>query len=402
MRSPRFLLPLLLSFITPLFLFATDPSCEKDSNARLEQIRSMSSDELLHLEQSAIAGDPDAQLDWGRTFQFGIGKPASGKTARVWFTKSAEAGNCLAQQILAAWTMPDIGPVPDPKESYKWNLKLAERGLWTSQVNVGSMLSNGIGVEKDEKKGFEWLLRAADENNAANAQLAVANAYMNGRGTDRDLDKAEAYARRAADQGLTIANLLLTSIQQKRSSVPAVNVDATRKMADQGDALAQYSLGMLYRTGREVPRDDVLAFKYLSLAAAQELPAALSALGEMYERGEGVQQSYEVAAKLYQASADDVRTAQYRLGELYYKGLGVESDPISGYMWIAIAARRGDKVAQARKTELESQLKPEEKTAGEQAVKAFFAANPDQDKDMGEGEYIKAIIRIDEPEKKPQ
>ena len=42
-----------------------------------------------------------------------------------------------------------------------------------------------------------------------------------------------------------------------------------RKAAEQGDALAQSELGAMYFNGQGVPRDDVLAYMWLDLAAAQ-------------------------------------------------------------------------------------------------------------------------------------
>ena len=43
-----------------------------------------------------------------------------------------------------------------------------------------------------------------------------------------------------------------------------------RKAADQGDAQAQFNLGVLYVTGEGVPEDNVLAYVWWNLAAAQD------------------------------------------------------------------------------------------------------------------------------------
>ena len=40
-------------------------------------------------------------------------------------------------------------------------------------------------------------------------------------------------------------------------------------MADQGDAKAQYNLGLMYREGRGVPQDYITAHMWFNLAAAQ-------------------------------------------------------------------------------------------------------------------------------------
>lgn len=400
MRLPVALVVLLFTAIT-ICTGHVDPACEEDSGENVEKLHKLSSEELNRLQQSAVAGDPEAQLAWGRTFGFGIGKPQNAKTAREWYTKAAEAGNCPAQQILADWNF--IGREgADPAEAYKWNLKLAERGVWSSQINVGSALMMGRGVAKDAKKGFEWLLKAADENNSANGQLAVAGAYMTGQGTERDLDRAESYARRALENGVSVAQRLLDSIQMLRSGVPvAPNFAAELKEAETGDAVAQYSVGQSYKTGRNVPQDFAQAMKWLEKSAAQGFPLATATLGEMYEEGMGVTQDLAKAFDLNRTAAEKgVRRAQTRLASLYYKGNGTEVDPVNACMWYTIAARRGDKEAPSRRDQVCSELRPAHRDLANKLVKQFFAEHPDQDEDMGEGQRYQWITKTEEPERK--
>ena len=49
-----------------------------------------------------------------------------------------------------------------------------------------------------------------------------------------------------------------------------------RKPAEQGDAKAQYNLGLLYRDGQGVPQDWAEAYFWLDLAAAGKLRAMLA------------------------------------------------------------------------------------------------------------------------------
>ena len=59
-------------------------------------------------------------------------------------------------------------------------------------------------------------------------------------------------------------------------------------LAKQGDAAAQYNLGVMYGTGKGVPQDYSTAVKWYSLAAKQGDADAQNNLGVMYARGEGV------------------------------------------------------------------------------------------------------------------
>ena len=66
-------------------------------------------------------------------------------------------------------------------------------------------------------------------------------------------------------------------------------------VAEQGDAFAQYNLGVMYDKGLGVPQDYKTAVKWYSLAAEQGLAAAQYNLGFMYYNGKGVPQNYRSA-----------------------------------------------------------------------------------------------------------
>ncbi len=68
-----------------------------------------------------------------------------------------------------------------------------------------------------------------------------------------------------------------------------------RPLAEQGDAEAQYALGVIYNHARGVPQDYEKAFHWYSKAAAQGLAMAQSKLGMMYGLGRGVPQDYVLA-----------------------------------------------------------------------------------------------------------
>ena len=53
--------------------------------------------------------------------------------------------------------------------------------------------------------------------------------------------------------------------------------------AEQGNAIAQYNLGVMYAKGQGVPKDYKLAVKWYRKSAEQGDPSAQSNLGLMYE-----------------------------------------------------------------------------------------------------------------------
>ncbi len=77
-----------------------------------------------------------------------------------------------------------------------------------------------------------------------------------------------------------------------------------KAIAEQGNASAQYNLGLMYDTGEVVSLDYAEAMKWYRLAAQQGHAKAQSNFGLMYDNGEAVSQDYVKAAKWYRLAAE--------------------------------------------------------------------------------------------------
>ena len=115
-----------------------------------------------------------------------------------------------------------------------------------------------------------------------------------------------------------------------------------RPLAEQGNAAAQYNLGLMYANGEGVPQNDAEAAKWYRLAAVQGNAPAQYNLGVMYRTGEGVPQDGAEAVKWYRLAADqgDV-AAQINLGLMYQKGEGAPENYVEAYKWYSLAAAQG-------------------------------------------------------------
>jgi len=65
-----------------------------------------------------------------------------------------------------------------------------------------------------------------------------------------------------------------------------------QSLADQGDAMAQNNLGLMYIKGQGVPQEYTEAVKWYRLAVEQGDAVAQANLGLMYAKGQGVAQNY--------------------------------------------------------------------------------------------------------------
>ena len=121
---------------------------------------------------------------------------------------------------------------------------------------------------------------------------------------------------------------------------PARVVSACRRLADQGDALAQFSLGFMYDRGYGVQQDYTEAMRWYRKAADQGLAAAQFSTGFMYNRGYGAQRDYDEAMRWFRRAADQGDAeAQYNVAFMYATGRGVRKDLVQAYMWFDLAGR---------------------------------------------------------------
>ncbi len=109
-----------------------------------------------------------------------------------------------------------------------------------------------------------------------------------------------------------------------------------RRLADQGDAQAQFELGFRYAHGYGVSRDDQEAVKWYRLAADQ-------------------------------GDAD----AQHALGVMYDEGRGVPKDYVLAHMWVNLAAAKGVKRAVTARDLLETIMTPVQLAEAQRLVKEW-------------------------------
>ena len=191
----------------------------------------------------------------------------------------------------------------------------------------------GDGVEGDWAEALKWYRKAAEGGNA-NAQFYIGNCYERGRGERQDYAEAAEWYRKAAEQGHERAKAKLRIVELHRN-------------AENGDAEAQYALGLRCENGDGVEKDLTEAAKWYRMAAEQGHVEAQCKLGYCYEQGNGVMQDYFEAAKWYRMAAEQKDpVAQFNLGTFYFNGYGVRIDRTEAVKWYRKAAEQKDPDAQ--------------------------------------------------------
>lgn len=119
-------------------------------------------------------------------------------------------------------------------------------------------------------------------------------------------------------------------------------VEWTKAAANLGLKEAQFNLGMMYISGKDVPQNDEEAVKWLSRAAERGHINAQYNLAVLYYSGEAIAQNFEEAVKWFRVASDQgSANAQYNLGVVYNNGKGVRKDLNEAVKWYLLAAEQG-------------------------------------------------------------
>ncbi|MDO5483718.1 MAG: tetratricopeptide repeat protein, partial [Desulfovibrionaceae bacterium] len=118
------------------------------------------------------------------------------------------------------------------------------------------------------------------------------------------------------------------------------------KSAQAGEPAGMSNYGRMLEQGRGVAPDPLEAARWLDLAARRGHPEAQYNLGMLYEHGHGVAQDDKAAAAWYsRAAAAQQGAALARLGQFYRLGRGVEKNPARATLLLYAAAMQGDEDA---------------------------------------------------------
>jgi len=154
----------------------------------------------------------------------------------------------------------------------------------------------------------------------------------------------------AAEQGVAKAQFYLGIMYYTGRGVPKDYAEAAkwyRKAAEQGHAKAQFYLSFMYKIGDGVPQDNAEAAKWYRKAAEQGVAEAQFSLGLKYNIGDGVPQDYAEAVKWFRKAAEQGHAdAQNNLGVMYANGRGVPKDYAEAVKWYRKAAEQGHADAQ--------------------------------------------------------
>ena len=124
------------------------------------------------------------------------------------------------------------------------------------------------------------------------------------------------------------------------------SIERIRKKATNGDSKAMLNLGLLYDRGEGVPQSFSDALKWYRLAAEKGEARAMHNIGFMYQKGMGTTKSDTEALSWYQLSAEAGDPwAMTNLGHMYEHGSGILVNYGEAIQWYKKSSAQGDPFA---------------------------------------------------------
>lgn len=295
---------------------------------------------LAFCRRAVNASDVEAIVDLGLAYEKGWGVDKDAKKASELYQKALAKG-CKTAAVRLEELKPEVQcrrgvdcmeGTTCPRDftlAREWLEKASAQGHVDSMVRLASILEKGLGCAIDIAQAIELYNRAA-ETGCPRAMAELGRLYREGTYVAEDLSKALNLLQRAA------------SSQDKA-------VDGERW----GVLYAFYDLAGMYRDGKGVKKDGLLAARLFLYAARQGNIPSCRALGIMYRDGDGVHKSQEKADKWFSEMWRLARVslnpcdsrAMDSLGDACQYGQGVGHDLNEAAGWWRKSVQLGENAA---------------------------------------------------------
>ncbi len=213
------------------------------------------------LKEKAVEGNAEAQYKLGLAYCNGEDVEKDHAEAVKWFTKAAEQGHAQAQFSLGVCYYNGEGVEKDISQAVKLFTKSAEQGNAEAMCKLGVCYEKGEGVKQDPSEAVKWLTRAEEQRS----------------------NEASEWLLRAIEQGHNkeVVEFFVKFVGEGKVNVNEDVVKILRKSAEEGNAEAQYALGVCYQKGIGVTQNPYEAGRLLRMAAEQGHERAKEKLKEI-------------------------------------------------------------------------------------------------------------------------
>jgi hypothetical protein len=293
----------------------------------------------------------------GKIYAQGLGIEKDTTTGAEWFQLAANKGQKYAQYSLGGLTARGDGVEKDLPKAFDLFLSSSKQDVPYATFEVAQAQHNGNGTKKNEvaaqgnyKVALQAFEKLEDRQRDDKLEYRLGWMYQTGSGTPKNLPQAKALYAAAAElenesARLRWAKMVIEEKEPEPEELKTALTWLTEAAKTRSDA--QYTLGKMYLTGKEVPKDVNEALRLLLLSANQGNDFAAYQLGKLYLQGEEVPKDIKTALHWLNLSLEkDNQFAQYSLGMIYLRGEIVAKDAPKALQFLKASAKQGNQFAQ--------------------------------------------------------
>jgi TPR repeat protein len=192
-----------------------------------------------------------------------------------------------------------------------------------------------------------------------------------------DIKSALTLCRQAAEQGDAGAQFYLGvmfNIGKGKLKDDKQAVYWFTKAAEQGNAVAQTNIGLMIYNGQGTLKDDKQAVYWFTKAAEQGNAVAQTNIGLMIYNGQGTLKDDKQAVYWFTKAAEQGNAvAQFNLGFMFSGGLGTPKDNVMAYVWWNIAAAQGHEYSSKNRSVVEKKMTLNQIADAQKLSKEYYA-----------------------------
>ena len=148
--------------------------------------------------------------------------------------------------------------------------------------------------------------------------------------------------------------------------------DANKRLAEQGNADAQFLVSIAYFSGDGVKADMERSVTWMRKAADSGLPEAQNLMGTYYLDGVFVPKDEKQGVQWIRKAAEHGDAeAQLKLGDLYAAGTGIKKSDQDAYFWWLLSSAQGNKAAKKKRDKVEKKLTSQQFDDAQAQAKAW-------------------------------
>ena len=293
---------------------------------------------LREFHMLAELGDGEAQFYLGEMYGLAHGVERDLFVARKWFLRASEQGNFDADSRLALLYLHGVGGEQSDTLALYHARRGADNNSDASQFTLAEFYEKGhAGVAQSDEDALKWYQLAADKGFTP-AYLGLGRLYEK----IDDIDNAKRWYQRAIDEGDEYGRKPLARLKAQNADAKQT-AGNNRKVVSSSSSSSGSSIAVEYPDEKarkssdrvwEDDKDDFLvganayldgdfslALEFLYPLAEKGVPFAQYYMGEMFDRGLGINKNPKAAVKWFKAAyKNGVSRAGHNLAYIYFTG----------------------------------------------------------------------------------